>query len=251
MRGSWASSPTRRRASTAARPPTRARRSRRWSSSPARGRASAGSRPPAGRAWCRARWRRGPARCTASTSRRRWSSSRGARPPASATRRSPSATRPRWTTPTAATTARSPASRSTTCRCRRGWSRRWRAWCARAARSCSPTTCSTRTRPPPRGRRSSSALRDPSHWVSLPLERLRALGAAAGLELEREEIVPLALDLTEWLERGSGNAVARPLLERLLAAPPASAQRFAIRDGALVMTWWAARFRRPGGPSPD
>ena len=32
-------------------------------------------------------------------------------------------------------------------------------------------------------------LRDPSHWVSLPLERLRALGATAGLELEREEIV--------------------------------------------------------------
>jgi ubiquinone/menaquinone biosynthesis C-methylase UbiE len=94
-------------------------------------------------------------------------------------------------------------------------------------------------------------LRDPSHWVSLTLERLRALGAAAGLELEAEEIVPLALDLTEWLERGSGSAVARSLLERLLARPPASAERFAIRDGALVMTWWAARFRRPGGPSPD
>src|SRR5690348_14984781 len=93
-------------------------------------------------------------------------------------------------------------------------------------------------------------LRDPSHWASLTLERLRALGAAAGLELEAEEIVPLALDLAEWLQRGSGYAVARPLMERLLAAPPASAERFVIRDGTLVMTWWAARFRRPGGSSP-
>jgi SAM-dependent methyltransferase len=93
-------------------------------------------------------------------------------------------------------------------------------------------------------------LRDPSHWASLPLERVRALGADAGLALEAEEICELALDLGEWLERGSGTAVARPLLERLLAAPPASAERFVIRDGTLVMTWWAARFRRPGGPSP-
>jgi SAM-dependent methyltransferase len=93
-------------------------------------------------------------------------------------------------------------------------------------------------------------LRDPSHWASLPLDRLRALGVDAGLELEAEEIVPLALDLREWLERGSGTAAARPLIERLLAAPPAGAERFVIRDGTLVLTWWAARFRRPGGPSP-
>jgi SAM-dependent methyltransferase len=93
-------------------------------------------------------------------------------------------------------------------------------------------------------------LRDPSHWVSLPLERLRALGADAGLRLETEAIVPLALDLTEWLERGSGHAAARPLLERLLASPPASSRRFTIAGGTLTMTWWAARFRRPGGPSP-
>ena len=92
-------------------------------------------------------------------------------------------------------------------------------------------------------------LRDPSHWVSLPLERLRALGTDAGLRLETEAIVPLALDLGEWLERGSGYAVARPLLERMLAAPPASARRFVVEGETLTMTWWAARFRRPGGPS--
>jgi SAM-dependent methyltransferase len=94
-------------------------------------------------------------------------------------------------------------------------------------------------------------LRDPSHWASLPLERLRALGADAGLELEREEVAPLALDLAEWLERGSGTATRRPLLERLLASPPSSARRFVVRGGTLTMTWWAGRFRRPGGPSRD
>jgi SAM-dependent methyltransferase len=93
-------------------------------------------------------------------------------------------------------------------------------------------------------------LRDPSHWASLPLERLRALGADAGLELEREEISPLALDLGDWLERGSGTAAARALLERLMVARPAGARRFTIGDGTVLMTWWAARFRRPGGPSP-
>jgi len=93
-------------------------------------------------------------------------------------------------------------------------------------------------------------LRDPSHWASLPLERLRALGADAGLELEREEVSPLALDLGDWLERGSGTAAARALLARLMAAPPAGARRFTIGDGTVLMTWWAARFRRPGGPSP-
>src|SRR6185503_8957761 len=78
-------------------------------------------------------------------------------------------------------------------------------------------------------------LRDPSHWASLPLDRLRALGAAAGLALEAEEIVPLALDLAEWLERGSGHAVARPLMERLLAAPPTSAERLALADPDTVL----------------
>ena len=45
-------------------------------------------------------------------------------------------------------------------------------------------------------------LRDPSHWASLPLARLRALGA--GLELEEEAVRPVRLDFREWLERGSG-----------------------------------------------
>jgi SAM-dependent methyltransferase len=92
-------------------------------------------------------------------------------------------------------------------------------------------------------------LRDPSHWASLPLERLRALGADAGLEREREEVSSLAFELGDWLERGSGTPAARAPLERLMAAPPAGARRFRISDGTVLMTWWAARFRRPGGSS--
>ena len=121
---------------------------------------------------------------------------------------------------------------------------------ARAARSCWPTTSLDEDPAAAAWSQELERLRDPSHWASLPLERLRALGAAAGLELEAEEIVPSALDLAEWLQRGSGHAVARPLMERLLASPPASAERFVIRDGTLVMTWWAARFRRPARTLP-
>ena len=250
MRGSWASSATRRRASTAARPRTRARRSRRWSSSPTRGPASAGWRPPAGRAWWRARSRRGRAPCTASTSRPRWSSWRGARRPAleNATFSVGDATAlpdpdgaydgaiARFTLHHVPVPARLVEE------------------LARVVRPGGAVVLADHLLDEDPEAAAWSAeierLRDPSHWASLPLERLRALGADAGLELEREEISPLALDLGDWLERGSGTAAARPLLERLMAAPPAGARRFTIRDGTVLMTWWAARFRRPGGPSP-
>jgi SAM-dependent methyltransferase len=91
-------------------------------------------------------------------------------------------------------------------------------------------------------------LRDPSHWASLPLHRLRALGD--GMALEEEQLAPLRLDVAQWLERGSGTVAARPLIERLLAAPPPSAEAFRVEDGALMLRWWAGRFRRPAGPSP-
>jgi SAM-dependent methyltransferase len=90
-------------------------------------------------------------------------------------------------------------------------------------------------------------LRDPSHWASLPLQRLRALGADAGLALEDEQIEPLALDWDEWLERGSGTAAARPLIERLIAEPPPNADAFRLHGRTLTLRWWAARFR--AGPS--
>ena len=102
------------------------------------------------------------------------------------------------------------------------------------------------TRPPPPGRRSSSACATPRTGLA-PAERLRALGAAAGWSSSARRSSRCARS-HRVAERGSGHAVARPLLERLLAAPPASAERFAIRDGALVMTSWAARFSRPAAP---
>jgi SAM-dependent methyltransferase len=92
-------------------------------------------------------------------------------------------------------------------------------------------------------------LRDPSHWASLPLHRLRALGA--GMTLEEERLAPLNLGYADWLERGTGTAAARPLIERLVAAPPARAEAFRVEGGTLTLRWWAARFRRgPGAPSP-
>jgi SAM-dependent methyltransferase len=93
-------------------------------------------------------------------------------------------------------------------------------------------------------------LRDPSHWASLPLHRLRALGEQAGLTLEQEQLQPLPLDLSNWLQRGSGTAAARPLIERLLADPPPHAECFLLIGDTLRLRWWAARFRRgPAAPS--
>jgi SAM-dependent methyltransferase len=93
-------------------------------------------------------------------------------------------------------------------------------------------------------------LRDPSHWVSLTLPALRDLGADAGLELEQEQVHPLALDWGQWLERGSGTANARELIERLAEDEPQAADAFRKVGGTLALRWWAGRFRRPAGPSP-
>jgi SAM-dependent methyltransferase len=71
-------------------------------------------------------------------------------------------------------------------------------------------------------------LRDPSHWACLTRERLLAAGEAAGLELDEEQVVPLDLDFDEWLGRGSGGEAAADLIERLLAAAPASAESFRV-----------------------
>jgi SAM-dependent methyltransferase len=71
-------------------------------------------------------------------------------------------------------------------------------------------------------------LRDPSHWACLTRERLLAMGGAAGLELDEEQVVPLDLDFGEWLRRGSGGEDAAGLIERLLAEAPASAESFRV-----------------------
>jgi SAM-dependent methyltransferase len=92
-------------------------------------------------------------------------------------------------------------------------------------------------------------LRDPSHWACLTRERLLALGEEAGLELDEEQVVPLDLDFGEWLGRGSGEAAAADLVERLLGEAPASAESFRVSgegDGRhLALRNSVTRWRRP------
>jgi ubiquinone/menaquinone biosynthesis C-methylase UbiE len=93
-------------------------------------------------------------------------------------------------------------------------------------------------------------LRDPSHWASLTLQALRDLGAEADMELEQEQVHPLVLNWTGWLERGSGAAASRALIEQLAEDEPQAAEAFRKDGDVLTLRWWAARFRRPVGPSP-
>jgi len=92
-------------------------------------------------------------------------------------------------------------------------------------------------------------LRDPSHWACQTRERLLAQGAAAGLELDEEQVVPLDLDFDEWLGRGSGGAAAATLVERLLGEAPASAESFRVTgegDGRrLALRYSVTRWRVP------
>lgn len=89
-------------------------------------------------------------------------------------------------------------------------------------------------------------LRDPSHWASLPVARLRELGERAGLTLEEERLFPVESGFAEWLARGNGGA--EELVERALAERPDGADAFAVseRDGRRVLRlrMWMARFRR-------
>jgi SAM-dependent methyltransferase len=91
-------------------------------------------------------------------------------------------------------------------------------------------------------------LRDPSHWASLPVARLRKLGAPAGLSLESETFVPLVLDFEDWLQRGSGGASARDVIEGQLDHRPGGVECFQIseRDGrrSLELRIWVSRWVR-------
>ncbi len=73
-------------------------------------------------------------------------------------------------------------------------------------------------------------LRDPSHWACLPPARIRALGEAAGLDLDREEILPFDIDYDEWLHRGTGGTASADLIECLLAEAPPAAESFQVID---------------------
>jgi SAM-dependent methyltransferase len=92
-------------------------------------------------------------------------------------------------------------------------------------------------------------LRDQSHWACKTPERLREMGASAGLTAEHEELVPVDIDFDDWLARGSGGRAAAGLVTRLLEEQPASAERFRVVEGQdgrrLHQHYWIARWRRP------
>lgn len=92
-------------------------------------------------------------------------------------------------------------------------------------------------------------LRDPTHWASQTVGRLRAMGEAAGLTLDQEQVTGIKLDYDEWLGRGSGGAAAAPLIDRLLAEP-AGSECFRVVEEAggrrLLLRYLLSRWRRPG-----
>jgi len=93
-------------------------------------------------------------------------------------------------------------------------------------------------------------LRDPSHWACRTPQRLRRMGAAAGLVVEHEELARVDIDFDEWLARGSGGQAVAGLVARLLDEQPASAESFRVLDGEdgrrLQQDYWLCRWRRPG-----
>lgn len=71
-------------------------------------------------------------------------------------------------------------------------------------------------------------LRDPTHWACLTPARLAAIGAAAGLELEREELITFELEFEGWRDRSSGGSGAAELIDRLLEEAPPAAETFRV-----------------------
>ncbi len=92
-------------------------------------------------------------------------------------------------------------------------------------------------------------LRDPTHWASQRLGRLRAMGEEMGLELEEERLCPIEIDYEDWLARGSAGQSASPLIDKLLAERPEGAESFRVSGDAgrrrLHQRYWLGRWRRP------
>jgi SAM-dependent methyltransferase len=92
-------------------------------------------------------------------------------------------------------------------------------------------------------------LRDPSHWATPTPTRLRAMGEAAGLDLESEQSISVELDYEDWLERGSGGETAATLIDRLLDEVPEGAQSFIVSgepgERRLLFRSMLLRWRRP------
>jgi SAM-dependent methyltransferase len=92
-------------------------------------------------------------------------------------------------------------------------------------------------------------LRDPSHWACLTQERLRQAGAAVGLTLAEEKLVPIEIDFDDWLARGSGGAGAADLVAQLLRRQPGAAESFSVQRTEagcrLHQRYWLGRWRVP------
>jgi SAM-dependent methyltransferase len=91
-------------------------------------------------------------------------------------------------------------------------------------------------------------IRDPSHWASLPLAQLRALGDSAGLQLADERVSTLEIDFDDWLARGSGHDDVA-LVERALVEPPGRSECFDVviaDDGRRLLRHrvWLSLWRR-------
>lgn len=93
-------------------------------------------------------------------------------------------------------------------------------------------------------------LRDPSHWACQTPGRLRRMGEAAGLSVDREELVPVEIDFDDWLARGSGGAAAAELIDALLEDQPATVDSFRVTaepaGRQLHQRYWLCRWRKPG-----
>lgn len=92
-------------------------------------------------------------------------------------------------------------------------------------------------------------LRDPSHWACLTEGRLRQAGAAAGLTLDEEQLVPIEIDFDDWLARGSGGADGADLVGELLRRQPSAAESFSVHEGdagrRLHQRYWLGCWRVP------
>jgi SAM-dependent methyltransferase len=91
-------------------------------------------------------------------------------------------------------------------------------------------------------------LRDPSHWASLPVDRLRDVGRQSGLELIGERRLGYELDFADWLVRGTSDPRAHELVERALTERPSGTGAFGVeRRGSgrvLTLQIWVGAWRR-------
>jgi SAM-dependent methyltransferase len=92
-------------------------------------------------------------------------------------------------------------------------------------------------------------LRDPSHWACLTPQRMRAIGDAAGLTLDQEQLIPFELDFEDWRDRSSGGPAAASLIDRLLDEAPPGAEAFRVlgegSERRLALVNMVFRWRRP------